>query len=244
MVHNSSGTKQPIRVSFSGMDGAGKSTQIERLHLRLTAAGLRVRILTFWDDFAVMTRFRERATHSLFKGERGVGAPGQPVNRRDKNVRSWYMTGARLVLYFFEALSLRRAAFQAENADVLIFDRYLYDQLANLPLQQFFVRQYARLLLQLVPQPDIAYLLDADPYLARKRKPEYPVDFLQNIRASYHILSAMNRMTVLAPGSVCEVGEAAAAAILQRWPELESASLDRGASREVPRQPLAIEGQQ
>ena len=42
-------------VSFSGMDGAGKSTQIEISSAHMQEAGLRVRIITFWDDMARLT---------------------------------------------------------------------------------------------------------------------------------------------------------------------------------------------
>jgi hypothetical protein len=47
------------------------------------------------------------------------------------------------------------------------------------------VRVYARLLCKLVPRPDIAYLLDADPEAAFIRKPEYPLEFLKQYRRSY-----------------------------------------------------------
>jgi thymidylate kinase len=46
-------------VSFSGIDGAGKSTQIETLRTRMEEASLRVLLITFWDDVARLTRIRE-----------------------------------------------------------------------------------------------------------------------------------------------------------------------------------------
>jgi hypothetical protein len=68
------------------------------------------------------------------------------------------------------------------------------------------VRAYIRLLLMLVPQPDISYLLDADPVQARARKPEYPLDFLHNSRASYLALSELvGGMTIIAPQPVLDV---------------------------------------
>ncbi len=51
--------RQPIFVSFSGIDGAGKSTQIDALRSQLIEAGLRVRLITFWDDVARLKGIRE-----------------------------------------------------------------------------------------------------------------------------------------------------------------------------------------
>ncbi len=203
---------RPLLVSFSGIDGAGKSTQIEILRSALLQSGLRVELITFWDDVAALTRFRESAGHTLFQGEKGVGTPERPVNRRDKNISSWYLTAARFLLYLLDAISLRRIAQKkverkATRADVVIFDRYIYDQLANLSLQNFLPRTWARLLLKLVPHPDVAYLLDADPNLARARKPEYPIEFLNRSRTSYAILSRIGGMTEIPPGTVSTVAE-------------------------------------
>jgi thymidylate kinase len=197
-------------VSFSGIDGAGKSTQIEMLRERLNQAGFRVSLLAFWDDVAMLTGVREYSGHTLFKGEKGVGSPAKPVNRRDKNVRSWYMTAVRFALYFLDAVSLCIvvAKQRSAGADVIIFDRYLHDQLANLNLNSGIGRIYARLLLAMTPQPDVAYLLDADPAQARERKPEYPVDFLHQSRAAYLTLSKMGgRMTVIPPLPVEEAAQ-------------------------------------
>lgn len=195
-------------VSFSGMDGAGKSTQIETLRSRLEAAGVRVRIITFWDDVARLTRFREATGHKLFKGDKGIGSPDKPINRRDKNVRSWPMTLVRLFLYSVDAVSLRMVVKRALRSDAgfIICDRYAYDELANLDLSNPFLRAYVRLVMSIVPRPDVSYVLDADPVQARARKPEYPVDFLHICRASYLALSKMLRgITVIPPGSVQEV---------------------------------------
>lgn len=192
-------------VSFSGIDGAGKSTQIANLRAYLEGAGMRVELITFWDDVARLKRIREGAGHTLFKGEKGVGSPEKPVNRRDKNVRSWPMSVVRLGLYFVDALSLRATVAKAlqSGADFVICDRYIYDELANLNLGNPASRAYVRMIMKLVPRPDVSYFLDADPVAARARKPEYPLDFLHISRASYFTLIALiGGITVIPPMSI------------------------------------------
>src|SRR5271166_2594497 len=124
-------------VSFSGIDGAGKSTQILEFEAWLRQSGLRTKLLTFWDDVVACPRFREVASHKVFKGDQGIGSPERPLNRRDKNVTTWPVTLMRLVLYLADAICLRLRIHRAstENTEVVIFDRYIYDELANLPLQ-------------------------------------------------------------------------------------------------------------
>ena len=82
MTHSVSNT--PLLISFSGVDGSGKSTQIESLRSALHAAGLKTTLLAFWDNVVVGVKYREGFVHKVYKSERGIGAPGKPVNRRDK----------------------------------------------------------------------------------------------------------------------------------------------------------------
>lgn len=194
--------RSPLLVTFSGLDGAGKSTQIESLRERLAAAGLKIMQLAFWDDVVVGTRYREGFVHKVYGSEKGIGAPDKPVNRRDKNMRAWYLTCLRHTMYLLDAISLRFVIGKAlrSGTDVVIVDRYIYDELVNLPLERSVTRSFVRLCAKLVPLPDIAYLLDADPEAARARKPEYPIDFLRQSRTSYHRLAnLLSTMTLIPP---------------------------------------------
>lgn len=200
-------TKHVKVISFSGIDGAGKSTQIEALTHWLLAAGLRVQLLTFWDNVVVLPRLREGLSHKAFRGDQGIGSPEKPLNRRDKNVTSWPVITMRFLLYLLDALNLCRKVKQARagDADVVIFDRYIYDELANLPLNRGLTRAYVRLLLRLVPAPDVAYIIDADPVAARVRKPEYPLEFLRRNREAYIAMSRLaGNITVIEALPVAE----------------------------------------
>ena len=195
-------------VSFSGIDGAGKSTQIRRLCAAFEQAGLRYSLVSFWDDVAQFKRLREGTAHLIFKGDQGVGTPSAPISRRDKNVRSWLMTVVRLCVYLTDAVSTRSFMKRAQRSDVdvVIFDRFIYDELANLRLKNAVMRTYARTIVSLVPKPHISFLLDSDPMEARTRKPEYPLEFLRFSRKSYLALSELiGGMTIIAPLPVREV---------------------------------------
>jgi thymidylate kinase len=201
-------TLRPTLVSFSGIDGAGKSTQINALRDLIADSGVQVRVIPFWDEVARLKNLREASGHKIFKGDKGIGSPERPIERRDKNVRSRTMSLVRLFLYTVDSLSLRFVVRRAlrSGAGFLICDRYAYDEFVNLNLRNPFMRFYVRLIMKLVPRPDVSYILDADPIQARARKPEYPLEFLYSCRESYLTLSQLiGGMTIIPPNPVPEV---------------------------------------
>lgn len=221
--------RKPLLISFSGLDGSGKSTQIENLYAALHAAGVVCLRLTFWDDVVVGARFREGFVHRVYKSERGIGTPGKPVNRRDKNMRGWHLSLFRHLLYLLDAINLRRVIARERRAarktarqdgrtasavanvgpyawtrdwnavEVILLDRYIYDELANLNLKNPFSWLFVKILHGFTPRPEIAYLLDADPAAARARKPEYSVEFMTQCRESYLKLAGLLRTITVIP---------------------------------------------
>jgi thymidylate kinase len=215
-------------VSFSGIDGAGKSTQIESFCSHLRDSGLQYSLFTFWDDVVVLAKWREHASLKAFKGDKGVGSPDRPITRRDKNVTSWYLTGIRLLFYLMDTFRLCTVIARTADsgADFIIFDRYIYDELANLPLQHAAVRLYIRVLLMFIPKPDLALLLDADPESAAARKPEYPLEFVRRNRESYVRLARLVGMTVIPQLPIQQAAQAVREAVSEKCLPVQRGTVD------------------
>jgi thymidylate kinase len=106
------------------------------------------------------------------------------------------------LLYLADAVNLRFVLRRARRSgpQVIVMDRFLYDELANLPLHNHFSAAYAKLLSYIAPRPELALLLDTDPVAARARKPEYSVEFMHESRRSYFRLAELlGFMTIIPP---------------------------------------------
>jgi thymidylate kinase len=198
---------RPFLITFSGIDGAGKTTQIEHLSSCLQEQGLRVLRLSFWDNVAAWSSMRAGAgNRTLDSRPANQMTEGTFNPKNNKHIRKWYLTLARAGFYLLDVARLRRllAGQEAKDTDVVIFDRYIYDQIANIYSHSFAARTYGEFLLQRTPVPDLAFFIDASPAAAFTRKPEYPLEFMFQNRRSFLRLRELVPDLIVIPDATTE----------------------------------------
>ena len=151
-------------ITFSGVDCAGKSTQLELLEARLRAEGHRVRTLWFRPGYSKELDGLRAAVRRVRPGAlpRSDGADSQ---RRDEVFqkptirRSWVAMALAdsLVQYAFKLRTW------IARGDVVLCDRYLWDSEMDLRLRFPELKEPVRRAMKgldvLCPKPDLALLL-------------------------------------------------------------------------------------
>ena len=173
-----------IVVSFSGVDGSGKSSQATALARTVHALGGRPTVLwtrlTFdrWIDVVaapVKAALRARSSIRRSRPTTGAAAAGDADAARELRERNSLVALAwSTVVVFANALSRRRGVRRARRAGkVVICDRYTLDALAQLRHQYGAARSFrlqSAIAERLPPRPDLAFFLDVDPTTAWERK--------------------------------------------------------------------------
>ncbi len=149
-------------LAISGLDGAGKSTQIELLDCWFEKHGKRVKCLWARGGYTPGFDMLKRFLRLLFG--RALPTPGNSKYREKKLARRWiakiWLTIAILDLILFWGVYLR---LQRLKGYVVICDRYLYD--TRLDFKQNFPHVKLEDMLiwhvmsWLVPKPDLSFLL-------------------------------------------------------------------------------------
>ena len=158
-------------ITFSGLDGAGKSTLIAWLRSALEGSGLGVSVLHMNDDVGVYAYLRR--ARDVITGKRGHAAPRSPSMKvprgRLRQALVWNRT-LRWCLYPLDLLifAMHRIYVEKLTKRVLLMDRYFYDTLVDLSRGS---QRGNRLLQALTPVPNLAVLVDVPPEqpVVRKR---------------------------------------------------------------------------
>lgn len=189
-------------ITFSGLDGSGKSTLVEWLTATLQADKRRVVVLHLNNHVGLRAYAR-----FLFDGSpppvgprsavHGRGATGlRGALHRIRIAITWSRL-LREIVYPFDLLIFLgyRLYIETLRKRILIMDRYFYDSLADMADGRRW--RSLRLLQALTPTPDVAFLLDVPPEQADRRKPEQPFAFLNRRWQAYNTLFPSVRTSVI-----------------------------------------------
>jgi len=189
-------SQPPMLITLSGIDGSGKTAHAEALRYALEECEIDVR--TVWSR-GCSSRFTDRVI-ALIKPL--VSAPSgldtESNTREAKNARksAWLSRPAlRFGWICLAVLDLvwtywKKIAWPLFTGRVVISDRYIYDAIVELVVltdRQSIVESLpVKLLRWLCPRPRLAYYLDVEPLVALSRKPDEPVDYLEEQALVFH----------------------------------------------------------
>jgi thymidylate kinase len=186
--------RRQVKVSFSGLDGAGKSTQIKALVAALEGERRRTEVLWarfgFWPEWA---KSRVPAGIGAWLRREKAGGERKPTGSTSSGRRagsppregrkSLHGAASPLRTVFFAVLgtvwavgggwNLRRYV-SASDAEVVVLDRYRLDSSMKLKYwnDALSLAWLDRIVRTLAPEPDLEFLLRLEPEAAYARKPE------------------------------------------------------------------------
>jgi len=207
-VHTANGSKLRLRihsqpaklVTFSGVDGSGKTTQAQALQSAFQTCHLRAKHVwarggsSRW--IGLFTRWGRQNTTTAQPPT--SPQPSDPVRTRQKRFRSpglrwgWsWLTAVELLLQYTRHVTLPLIL-----GRVVICDRYVYDALAD--WAAYFgedaveQRLAARVLRCLTPRPHISYWLDTPADVVQPRSTEpLPTAFLEAQSGAYGRMASL-----------------------------------------------------
>ena len=214
-------SRRGLVVTFSGLDGAGKSTLIEWLEGELARRHRPVTVLRMADGLGVYAGLRvardslqrlfsrrngegERTTDQSALRPRWAGPPPARglVGLADR-VRHAILWGKplRRLLYPLDLLVFLVIRFYVATVRgrVLLTDRYFYDTLVDVADEGRWF--WVRLLQRFTPAPDVPVFLDVSPEVSYARKGEYSVDYLERRSAAYRHIAPLVASAVVLPNT-------------------------------------------
>ena len=208
-------------ITFSGLDGAGKSTLIDWLQGELKRRRRPVTVLHMADGIGVYAGLRAArdslqhvfGTSGDREGRAGNGRPSRPRWAGPASARGLAGLAGRIRHAILWSKPLRRVLYPVDlliflairfyvatvRGRVLLTDRYFYDTLVDVADDGRWF--WVRLLERLTPAPDVPVFLDVSPEESYARKGEYSVAYLARRSAAYRHIAPLIPSAVVLPNA-------------------------------------------
>jgi len=192
---------QPMLITFSGLDGSGKSTLIAFLRDAFERRARPVVVLHLNDQVGIYAylrmardRLRGRPPEQLAPGvpdprsQKDVHPPAQGLRGALSRLRTALLWNKplRRLLYPVDLVVFLcyRAYFEKARGRVVIMDRYFYDTLVDVTNGRG--RFWSRVLAGLTPTPTVPVFLEISPDESFRRKREFSIEYLRRRATAYH----------------------------------------------------------
>jgi hypothetical protein len=214
-----------VLITFSGLDGAGKSTIIAWLKDTLERDDREVAVFHMNDHvgaYAYLRALRDLVFGGPPRAFAGPDEPGQPgagspgSARPSLQERMWRLRIAiiwnkplRRLLYVLDLMVFWCYRFYIERVkrQILIMDRYFYDTLVDVSDGRHWF--WIRLLERITPTPEVPVFLDIQPEESYSRKGEYSVAYLRARWIAYKTVFPWVRAAVTLPNRDLSAAQAA-----------------------------------
>ena len=192
-------------VTFSGLDGAGKSTLIEALKVALESKGLTVRVLTMYDDlsFYSFLRFlrdgiRAKIGKSVSYEIEKITDPNFDFHKDSIMYNIIRSKALKMLILPLDTLCICMfLIFRVPKKEIVLLDRTSYDYILDFLPEKYRV-SYISIALAFSFRPSLAVFVDTPAQVSFDRKGEFSVAYLSWRSVAYKaIFNELSREMVL-----------------------------------------------
>ena len=182
-------------ITFSGLDGSGKTTLINSLKKTLEKNNFRVTSLSMYGHVSLygIIRFLRTQIFSLTRKRKypsfnvsNIGSEERKGNRLHNillNILRKNFTKRCVLVIDIFILLIFRIYIEIVKQHVFVLDRYFYDFLADVADGRRW--RYIKSFVHVAPTPNVAFFVDVNPDTAFLRKGEYTIPHLKRRHKIY-----------------------------------------------------------
>lgn len=182
-------------ISFSGVDGSGKSTQIEMFSKYFKKTNKKVLVLKIFEYFLlkpVIALLKKNKTSKL-----GI------ISKTQNPIFVLWCIPALLDIWISYLINILPALFKY---DIIICDRYYYDMAVNMAYYGYMPKSFLKYYIGLLPRSDIGITFLLDPLPAHKRSKEFDLSYYIDQHKLYSNLKWLTKVIIVDKKSHIMVG--------------------------------------